>query len=153
MTCIYSYMSALPLLSSHSHPPCPMHCQFIGHEGWELSELRKLYVTAAAKDCAILVHRPSLPVGCYEFWIPICNRLRGLSWATATCSTMTDPLQANRITHYEFSTTAYPMGLNRVHSSYICNASYQQDNLYKRKVWIRLEPWIWLGEKTKLIHH
>ena len=139
MTCIYSYMSALPLLSSHSHPPCPMHCQFIGHEGWELSELRKLCHSCRKRLC-YLVHRPSSPVGCYELGIPICNRLRGLSWATATCSTMTDPLQANRITHYEFSTTAYPMGLNRVHSSYICNASYQQDNLYKRKVWIRLEP-------------
>ena len=53
--------------------------------------------------------------------------------------TMTDPLQANRITHYEFSTTADPMGLGRVHSPYICNASYQQDNLYKRKVWVRIE--------------
>ena len=128
----------MPLLSSHSHPPCPMHCQFIGHEGWELSELRKLCHSCRKRLC-YLVHRPSSPVGCYELGIPMCNRLRGLSWATATCSTMTDPLQANRITHYEFSTTACPMGLNRVHSSYICYASYQQDNLYKRKVWIRIE--------------
>ena len=110
----------------------------IEHEGWELYELGHLCYSRRKRFC-YLVHLPSLPVGCYEFRIPMRNRLRGLPWATATRSTMTDPLQANRITHYEFSTTADPMDLGRVHSPYNCNASYQQDNLYKRKVRIGME--------------